>query len=604
MRNACFLYLLLLLFADASEGNAQLPGNADTSWLALRRSGLLLCASRGKLGLCDTSGRVLTAPSFDKIFPFEGNLARVARNGALGWIDRRGNLQFPALADLSSFSEERAAYRAERDDRWGIIRADGQVVRGPAFDELGAFREGWAPFRNGIHYGIVDSTGKERILFDTSMLSDLKNPGLPGVILPTDAFLQNPERAWLSFREGRAIYPQWRKGRRLFGYLGPDGKPLIAAQFRAASNFRDGVATVYTEAGWGIIDRAGHWLLPARYRYAEVEKDSFLILGATKGLGIADRKGRWLIAPRYRKIIGACDSLFYVCGSSGWGLVRAPGRTVLPAAYLGIRPFGAGRFLVTRLLETHSLNTGIPRFSFTGGLLIVRSDGHIDNTRYSFSETKMGRDWFDWSLVTESPQSFAAPGVFSEGLLPLARSEGGAGFLFQKDVSFPANWLDTTGGLFSDSSWDWTGPFFGGFALVARQLPSDSARPNTSPVRYGLLNRSGALVLPVQYRTLLQGALPVAPHLFVAQLEDKWGLIDSAGRVVIPFEWDLLQAASAGLIAAKRTGNGSKEMHYGFLGIAGEVLLPPIYNWLQEDDRGQLKASDGKGLFVVDKSGW
>jgi hypothetical protein len=574
----------------------------DTLAPSLRHAGLALYADSGRLGLATTGGQRLTPPAYDRIFGLEGLVARTTRDGRFGWIDRAGHERAaPTYFELRSFADGFAAYRDSSTGLWGIVGADGRILHRPRFDEVSAFHEGRAIMRSGIHYGIIDTAGAVRTVFDTAALRGIPNEYFAQDFFDLRRLALNPARSLLLYREGRALYRAAVAGRFRFGYLGAGGQKVIAPQFDDASNFKEGLAAVKRGGLWSLIDSNGAALLPFRYAGATVAPAGLLILSTKAGTGVADRKGSWRIPPRYQNIVAGPDSFFYVFNGSGWGLLHASGRTILQPVYTGIRPLGPGRFLATELASTYSLNTGVPRFSFTGRIYLADDRGHIDSSGFSYTETRMGGDFFHPSMLRSSPFVFTVGGNFEDGWLLIGLSRG-SGFPWDKHIpAFPA-FMDAKGRLMPTGRAYPVMPFIDGLAVL--RLETDSVGSGSRRPLYGLIDKTGRTLLPNSYTELRPLAWPWASQLVLVALDGKWGVVDTANSVVLPLQWESLLPTTAGAIVGMgETGSGTRKMRYGFIDLSGKLLVPIVYDRLVESDRGLLHGwKEGKHQ-ALDKSG-
>jgi WG containing repeat len=64
----------------------------------------------------------------------------------------------PKFDTIRIFFENRAAFK--KDNKWGFIDADGNVVIRPQFEEVTNFVEGRAIFRKDSKFGAIDASGQ------------------------------------------------------------------------------------------------------------------------------------------------------------------------------------------------------------------------------------------------------------------------------------------------------------------------------------------------------------------------------------------------------------------------------------------------------------
>ena len=104
-------------------------------------------------------GSVAVPPGQGGPFLFYEGLARVIRDGRIGYVGKDGQPAFEATFDVGeSFSEGRAAVLI--DDAWGYIDRSGGVVIAPQFERALTFSDGLAAVRRGGRWGYIDPSGR------------------------------------------------------------------------------------------------------------------------------------------------------------------------------------------------------------------------------------------------------------------------------------------------------------------------------------------------------------------------------------------------------------------------------------------------------------
>ena len=120
------------------------------------RTGGLFGATRW--GFIRPDGSVAVEPDLERAYLFSDGLARVARGGRIGYVDRAGEPAFPETFELGlGFSEGRAAVR--EGGRWGYVDRTGALVVPARFEAAGAFSGGLAAVREGGRWGYVGPDG-------------------------------------------------------------------------------------------------------------------------------------------------------------------------------------------------------------------------------------------------------------------------------------------------------------------------------------------------------------------------------------------------------------------------------------------------------------
>jgi len=111
----------------------------------------------------------------------------------------------------------------------------------------------------------------------------------------------------------------------------------------------------------------------------------------------------------------------------------------------------------------------------------------------------------------------------------------------------------------------------------------------------GYYNKALKLILPCNYSSVV----PSEDGMLVAcQNKDrKYGLVDTTGRIFIPFQYDDLHPESDNLLCAKR------ETKYGYLDQKGKTIIPFKFNFARSFSEGFAVATTETLFGFIDKRG-
>jgi|GEM_PF-3213308 len=116
---------------------------------------------------------------------------------------------------------------------------------------------------------------------------------------------------------------------------------------------------------------------------------------------------------------------------------------------------------------------------------------------------------------------------------------------------------------------------------VAYDFSDGLARVSLDGKKYGVINRSGTVVIPLEYESLSYGFKDgYAP----AKKDGKWGLLSNKGKTVVDHKYDHFDYVSEGL-AAVAVRNGI-QMQYGFIDIKGREVIPLKYQMVSRFKNG------------------
>jgi len=137
--------------------------------------------------------------------------------------------------------------------------------------------------------------------------------------------------------------------------------------------------------------------------------------------------------------------------------------------------------------------------------------------------------------------------------------------------------------------------------------------------RDGFIDRRGKMVIPARYiaaGSFTEGLAPVSnskgarftdseDEQFSSAVDDpehadpnqRWGFIDTEGRLVIPMKFDQVSQFREGLARARQ---GRK---WGFIDRTGTFVVPPVYEWVMSFGNGVAMVVKDGMIFLVDKKG-
>ena len=296
---------------------------------------------------------------------------------------------------------------------------------------------------------------------------------------------------------------------------------------------------------------------------------------------------RWVVEPLwafddvFQFSEGMAGVEYYDHETVGWeheehilGYVNRHGEIVIPIIHRHWRGFYSHR--------------GAPPFS--NGLVAVQSNEHN------------GVGVFDTYGHLIVPFSFADAWMFSEGLMavlaPAVWDEAGDWYSAGPGWGF----IDTSGELVIDFQFGFVSHFQEGRAAVWSDDRSGM----------GFIDTSGDLVIDYEFAfasSFWDGRAAVMSD------DGRWGFINHAGEVVIPFQFNSLTGQadstftprfSEGLAAVNTGETWDLEMQntWGYINIYGEMVIPAIYSHAMDFSNGFAWVLHNEyGWGIIDKEG-
>ena len=259
---------------------------------------------RERWGYIDRQGNIVIRPRYTRI-------ASVDQDWLVGqtlpWRQR------PRAVDLflaPSVRPESASVVAVRtQNRWGFLNRREELVS-PRFDQVGLFREGFAPVRTAERWGFVNTLGLVSVETRYQGVGDFRggyaviiDQGRCGVIDTTG-------RAVVRARFDRVVPgdSMFHYGRMLMvmdgkkGFVRRDGTIAIPARFQDAGQFREGLASVALLTGFGFVDTTGGWVVSARYEEVKPFDGGMAWVRRGGVFGLIDVSGKFVVTPQFEEV--------------------------------------------------------------------------------------------------------------------------------------------------------------------------------------------------------------------------------------------------------------------------------------------------------------
>jgi len=213
-------------------------------------------------GFIDKDGREAIPPQDWYVEPFSDGLALVrdSSGGRISWffIDPSGEKKL--LLDTRYdrvYSFYSGLARVEKDGKIGYIDKNGNEVVPPRYAFALNFSEGRGLAKIGTNYVLVGTDGRESAPLSYSYIEKFSNG------------LAMAEQVKLDFSGGSL------NRERKTGYIDPSGREVIAPQFERGQGFSEGLAAVMIGGQWGYIARPDREL-PSAWARAEMAEAAYL----------------------------------------------------------------------------------------------------------------------------------------------------------------------------------------------------------------------------------------------------------------------------------------------------------------------------------------
>lgn len=331
-------------------------------------------------------------------------------------------------------------------------------------------------------------------------------------------------------------------GRR--GFLDLTGHMLLEPTYNSIENFVDGLAIVtknhYYDDNkkfqlYGVINSSFEEIIPCIYKELEYEKESGLIktdvgYKTTDGRYIADYNGKYIFIDKKYKY---CKSFINNCaisvtvdnGSVFYGLINSKSEDIIPPIFKGLQQVGEG----------------IYRFKLNG--------------KYGLADVK-GRILL--------PNAYDGIGKFVDDLALMVVHDGPE----ENDNNKLYGYVDLKGSIVLPAEYKFISKRHNEFSIV---------------MRYNVWGFFSYLSHEI---TIIENAMylgRVGDGLYKFKIDNKYGLVDAKGNVLLPNAYDGIGKFVedlALLVVKDDQGMDEKNKLYGYVDSKCSIVLPPKYNYL------------------------
>jgi hypothetical protein len=463
-----------------------------------------------KYGLIDKTGKIIVAPTYNKIRRFDdGNMYALKGNKSF-LLDHQGK---PLLKQKYQFlkpTSHQLLY-IKVDGKWGCINSNGKTILKPIYE---------ISYLNIVSPQLIWVADYKKEMWVNAQGKIIQSTKAPRVKTDLEVFSNDDD---------------------LYGYKNSKGKVVIPAQYDNASDFHNGVAKVVKDDLYGLINSKGKVIIPVKYNedsdlldfegnrvaiHYKVIKDKNKVKPTDEDddddeentkLGLIDHKGKWVVEPVYKDISRfSYGGFIQASKEDNEGLYDRAGKQVLPCEFE----------LIQQDLKSGFVFGSHPK----GYTTVVDRYGKICFSN-KFGDVKWANDQYLGASLPKTPKKF---GIF-----------------------------DIKGKVIVAPKYTGVRDFKEGFAAVKKGTNEDVLHNNASDQvivreRWGFVNKAGKEVIPTIYHKVHNfsegfAVVGTSKKDVVVTLQCKYGLVDKNGKVIVATQFDIASSkVSDGLWAVKQ----------------------------------------------------
>lgn len=363
------------------------------------------------------------------------------------------------------------------------------------------------------------------------------------------------------------FYPVREKEK--WGFADSTGKILIDCKYEWVESFSEGVAAVGLNGKCGYINKNGSVAIPFQYDEGEKFNRGLAQVGANGKTGLSDKAGNFVVKPVYDEIGEFRQARARVVRDDKHGFIDMMGGEVVPCRYEAVGDFSEGLAYVK-----DSAKYGY----------IDREGRNVIASQYEWAEpfdqgsARVKKDGMygliSYTGQTLIPCEYNYIGTFSEGMA-LVVKDGVCGYVRRNGKIAVELKYDYNRTMLGES------PFVNGRAKV---LLKD---------KFGMIDTTGKIIVPREYDDL--GAY--REGLFPAKKKDKWGFVDAQMKLKVPYTYEYAWAFSNGVARVRKGGL------IGYIDMKGKEIIAPQYEEATDCSGGYMQVKTDTGWGLLDSKG-
>ena len=438
-----------------------------------------------------------------------------------------------------------------------------------------------------------------------------------------------------------------------WGLVNMSGEEILKPEYITIDGFIDGLARVETVNGWGLVNKAGEEVLPTNYKKIEDFVDGLAKVETEAGWGLINKNGVIIIEPIFQLLLNRQVTGLWECtDENGFlSLYDSKGNQ-----YLGIEDQYCFQELIGRVYRLNKeADCILLRADFADGQNIVEKVGGFDKiivyrqssegTLYLVSrDGKWGllNDWADWITestayedvdISNAPSSF----VFSKDGYKYLFKRGGECYgpysVIQKgylndwvligeatySIISPKSVIEgevgTNNDNFSIEMLDKSDSLCGTY-LIKKGIDNSSQlvysdgrfletnhKYRTEDIRTFWNQLTDEIQKPLIKEILKEAINITYPQLAFVKSGEKWGAINTAGKIIVPFKYDSFLFHSGHFYFQDGVAIiQSKDNKFVILDSKGNEITP-CYDYIECGSGWPALVHDGDYFGFVDKNG-
>lgn len=566
------------------------------------REGVCWVKSNGKWGLIDSNGEMIIKPQYDDVREFIEGFGYFKQSGKWGLVDKAGNIVFePVFNSILNISEGMALIKIE--GKYGFADLINRQIISPVYENAHVFSEGLAAVKLKGKWGFIDNKGcmviKPEFYLEPPFFTfkegkiQVVKPGegdydLEGYIDREGKVIGN----W-NERDPDDISSVWTYDadpwntegiRTYYGLIDRLGNYKVRPKFQEMHPFKNGMYLVKIDFKWGIIDSEGTYLIEPSYDNIDYVGDDRFRVWVNGKYGFIDSSGQYLMKPRFSKtrLCKFQNGLIEIRDTDGKsGFVDLNGNLVINPQFDYTHNFNNGVAAVC-INEKFGIIDKIGNFlvepiyneienGFSCGLAFAKKNGKygfVDSNGDPVIDFKFDDAWYfqnslakveindKWGLIDTTGNWRIKP-KFEE----IDDLSADGKLLYRVNINGKVGIIDESGKfiidpLYNKIIWNENEKIYCVSYSENNEVKDfiDSLLNDDDEVKWGLIDKNGGWILKAEDSQIKGDRIEYSEGLAAIKIDDKWGYIDTQGRVVIDPDFEQADNFEEGLAIVRKDG--------------------------------------------------
>ncbi len=466
----------------------------------------------------------------------------------------------------------------EKDDKYGVIDASGNIVLPTYYDEIKFLDDGNIQGRLGENWDVITIANIDKNAYRPYVYYKDYNSVIP-ISDDTAIILNEGNSYFINTTTDEKISKEYEMINFLSTNISNDEEnPKFHQNIFLASN-EDGYET--------LVDVSGKQLLDEFYSNIYYAKeDVFVVSNFDESIFLINSKGEKISNDEYFSYNYISDDIIIVSKAVDlsvlFGVVDINGNEIIPFEYGYIDWLGNDKFSFSNEIDGKRGIIDIDKnvmieptydniFAYSEGFAVV------SNNEY-FYQAKFGCINENGELIV--PVIYENMDSFKDGFAKICVDEGDRHY----------GYINTKGEIIVNPEYDILGEFIDGIALVCYSTPAQN--------RYGYINESGELITEVNFNDAGDFVDGLARVQVINGIMDGYsaGFINQSGERVIDFDYDQVGDFSEGYASVYLNGK------CGVINTLGEEVIAKEYDSISCFENGYAVAvKNGKtGLINIE----